>query len=163
MVLTSASMHSRWLTGRAIGLHFLAVIVVAGCLIAGWWQLHQALKGNTLSWAYTVEWPVFAIIAVVAWWHLIHEEPAERAARAEKAAQAGRAAAQRRVEASRTDAGPRSWRDATFDAYEWDEVTEVDANRMAAAAQEEYRAHLDRIAARDGAESRRWRKAKERS
>lgn len=149
-------MLSRWLTARAVGLHFLVVAVVGGCLIAGRWQLHQALKGNTLSWAYTVEWPIFAVIAVVGWWYLIHEEPAERAARAEKAAREKAAAARRRAEAGRADARPRSWREATVDAYEWDQITEGDADRMAAAAQEEYLAHLDRLAARDGAESRRW-------
>jgi len=37
--------------------------------------------GNGLSWFYTFEWPVLAGIAIAAWWHLIHEDPEERAAR----------------------------------------------------------------------------------
>ena len=45
------------------------------CLLAGWWQATRALSGNGLSWAYTVEWPGFALIAVAGWWHLIHEDP----------------------------------------------------------------------------------------
>ena len=74
-------MRGRWFSGRAFGLHAALIVIVPGCLIAGWWQLHQALAGNSLSWAYTFEWPCFAVIASVAWWHLIHEDPAQRAVR----------------------------------------------------------------------------------
>lgn len=61
--------------------HLLVTVIVAGCLLAFWWQVHQALAGNLLSWAYTIEWPIFAVIAVVGWWQLIHEDPSEVAAR----------------------------------------------------------------------------------
>jgi hypothetical protein len=37
-----------------------------------------------LSWFYTFEWPIFVGIALAAWWHLIHEDPAARAARLRK-------------------------------------------------------------------------------
>lgn len=37
------------------------------------WQLDRALGGNTLSWAYTFEWPLFAGYAVYVWWQLIHD------------------------------------------------------------------------------------------
>ncbi len=72
------ALNRRWTGSRALGLHALLVLFGPGCLIAGWWQLHQALAGNTLSWAYTFEWPCFAVIATVAWWHLIHEDPIQR-------------------------------------------------------------------------------------
>ena len=49
--------------------------------MATWWQASRALGGNDLSWFYTFEWPIFAGIAIAAWWHLIHEDPADRAAR----------------------------------------------------------------------------------
>jgi hypothetical protein len=42
---------------------------------AGWWQATRALAGNGLSWVYSVEWPVFALLAVAGWWYLIHEDP----------------------------------------------------------------------------------------
>lgn len=100
----------------------LVVSFTAICLIAGWWQLHQALRGNGLSWAYTVEWPIFAVIAIVAWWHLIHEDPAERAART--------------VKADEPVAG-------------WDDTVAVDPERVAAAARAEYAAHLARLTAAD--------------
>lgn len=61
--------------------HLLVAIIVPGCLIAWWWQVHVALSGNVLAWAYAIEWPIFAVIAVVGWWHLIHEDPDDVAAR----------------------------------------------------------------------------------
>jgi hypothetical protein len=57
-------------------LHVALVVSVPGFLVLGWWQLHRALSGNNLSWAYTVEWPFFAAYAVWMWWKLVHEEPA---------------------------------------------------------------------------------------
>lgn len=68
-------MGSRWYSGRALRLHLTAIVVVPGCLVLGWWQVHRALSGNTLSWAYAVEWPVFAGYGVYLWWKLVHEEP----------------------------------------------------------------------------------------
>ena len=56
-------------------LHVEVLVVVAACAAATWWQASRALGGNGLSWFYTFEWPVFAGIALAAWWHLIHEDP----------------------------------------------------------------------------------------
>ena len=47
------------------------------CLLAGWWQVNRALSGNFLSYLYSVEWPIFAILAAVAWWQLIHDAPVQ--------------------------------------------------------------------------------------
>jgi hypothetical protein len=71
--------HGQWWTRRAIGLHVTLAIVEPGFFAAAWWQLHRALGGNGLSWAYTVEWPLFGIYAVFLWWRLLHE-PAEDSA-----------------------------------------------------------------------------------
>jgi len=71
----------QWLSPRALLLHGELLVVVAACAAATWWQASRALGGNGLSWFYTFEWPVFAGIAVAAWWHLIHEDPVARAAR----------------------------------------------------------------------------------
>jgi hypothetical protein len=65
----------RWLSRRAFVLHFLLVTIVPGCLVAGWWQVHRALSGNLLSYFYSIEWPIFAILGVIAWWQLIHDVP----------------------------------------------------------------------------------------
>ena len=43
------------------------VVSFSGMLWLGDWQLHRALGGNGLSWAYTFEWPLFAGFAVVFW------------------------------------------------------------------------------------------------
>jgi hypothetical protein len=56
-------------------LHLAVVIVAPACVLAGWWQATRALAGNGLSWVYSVEWPIFALIAIAAWWQLIHEDP----------------------------------------------------------------------------------------
>jgi len=46
-------------------------------MFLGWWQINRALSGNELSWAYAVEWPIFACYGVYLWWKLVHESPAE--------------------------------------------------------------------------------------
>jgi len=67
-----------------LGLHLTLAAIVAGCAIAGMWQLGRATGGNTLSWAYTFEWPAFAIVAGIGWWQMVHDEPEERAARKQR-------------------------------------------------------------------------------
>jgi integral membrane protein len=71
----------RWFTKRALTLHLEVLIVAPGCAVAGWWQATRALAGNGLSWFYSIEWPVFAILAIWGWWYLIHEDPEVYAAR----------------------------------------------------------------------------------
>jgi integral membrane protein len=73
----SGARRRRWVSRRALLLHAEVAIVAPGCAVAGWWQATRALAGNSLSWFYSVEWPVFALLAVWGWWHLIHEDPAE--------------------------------------------------------------------------------------
>ena len=70
-----AQFRQRWLSPRALLLHFEVAVVAPGCIAAGWWQATRALAGNGLSWVYSIEWPCFAIVAVVGWWYLIHEDP----------------------------------------------------------------------------------------
>jgi len=43
-------------------------------LYLGGWQLHRAEAGNELSWAYTFEWPIFAICGVAFWVKSVREE-----------------------------------------------------------------------------------------
>ncbi len=69
-------MRNRWLSGQAIALHILALVVVAAMLALGWWQVQRALGGNAQSWAYAIEWPAFAAYAVYMWWKLLHDLPA---------------------------------------------------------------------------------------
>ncbi len=77
----------RWLSRRALLLHLAVVVLAPACALAGWWQATRALAGNGLSWFYSVEWPVFSLLVVAGWWHLIHEDPEERRARKLEAAE----------------------------------------------------------------------------
>jgi hypothetical protein len=57
-----------------LGWHALMVLVVLGMLALGDWQFHRAESGNSLSWAYTFEWPIFAIFVIVFWAKTIKDE-----------------------------------------------------------------------------------------
>jgi hypothetical protein len=39
------------------------------------WQIFRAVGGNSLSWAYVFEWPLFAGYAIYMWWRILHETP----------------------------------------------------------------------------------------
>ena len=49
-----------WFSRRAIKLHVVILIVVPAFLALCLWQISRALGGNSLSWAYVFEWPLFA-------------------------------------------------------------------------------------------------------
>jgi hypothetical protein len=59
---------------RWLGWHLLMVVSFFGMFWLGDWQLRRALSGNGLSWAYTFEWPLFAVFAVVFWAKTIRDE-----------------------------------------------------------------------------------------
>ncbi|HEX4832762.1 MAG TPA: hypothetical protein VH478_16890 [Trebonia sp.] len=54
--------------------HVTAAAGVWGMLWLGDWQYHRAVGGNGLSWAYTFEWPLFAVFGVVFWAKTIRDE-----------------------------------------------------------------------------------------
>jgi hypothetical protein len=78
-----------------LGWHAFAVVAVLGMLWLGDWQFHRAQAGNGLSWAYTFEWPIFAVLGAVFWAKTIIEELAvpdsgrQEAAEIERPAGAG--------------------------------------------------------------------------
>jgi hypothetical protein len=65
----------RYFTPRCVGMHVTLLIVLPAFAWLTDWQLRRALSGNTLSWAYTFEWPLFAGYACYMWWQLIHDDP----------------------------------------------------------------------------------------
>jgi hypothetical protein len=68
---------SRWrclLRPKWLAWHAFAVLAAAGMLWLGAWQLHRAEAGNELSWAYTFEWPLFAVLGAVFWAKTLKEE-----------------------------------------------------------------------------------------
>jgi hypothetical protein len=69
-----ADVHERWLSRRAVSLHFAILVFVPACAIAAWWQINRAAGGNQLSYLYSVLWPAFAILSIYFWWMLIHTD-----------------------------------------------------------------------------------------
>jgi hypothetical protein len=68
---------SRWwclVRPKWLAWHAFAVLAAAGMLWLGDWQLHRAEAGNELSWAYTFEWPLFAVLGAVFWVKTLKEE-----------------------------------------------------------------------------------------
>jgi hypothetical protein len=68
---------SRWrfvLAPKWLAWHLFMVASVCGMLVLGDWQLRRAEAGNSLSWAYTFEWPFFAILAVLFWVKTLRDE-----------------------------------------------------------------------------------------
>ncbi|HUC57932.1 MAG TPA: hypothetical protein VMA95_11060 [Streptosporangiaceae bacterium] len=67
----------RWrvlFTPRWLSWHLFAVVAFIGMWWLGDWQFHRALDGNALSWAYTFEWPIFAIFGAVFWVKTVRDE-----------------------------------------------------------------------------------------
>ena len=75
--MSSAQARPRWhfvFRPRWLAWHAFTLAAVAGMLWLGDWQFHRAESGNGLSWAYTFEWPVFAVFGVVFWAKTIFDE-----------------------------------------------------------------------------------------
>jgi hypothetical protein len=81
--MSSVPARPRWqflFTPKWLGWHAFTVLAVLGMLWLGDWQFHRAESGNALSWAYTFEWPIFAVFGLVFWAKTIRDElkpPAE--------------------------------------------------------------------------------------
>lgn len=77
MAATAGRARPHWailLRPRWLAWHAFAVLATAGMLYLGGWQLHRAESGNELSWAYTFEWPLFAIFGVYFWVKTLRDE-----------------------------------------------------------------------------------------
>jgi hypothetical protein len=74
-VPTTEGSRTRWFSRRSLLLHLAVVVWVPGCGVAAWWQVTIAMSGNELGWLYAVEWPVFAVLGVLGWWQLVHDDP----------------------------------------------------------------------------------------
>jgi hypothetical protein len=59
---------------RWLAWHSMVWIATVGMFFLGDWQLHRAESGNELSWAYTFEWPLFAIFTVFFWVKSLRDE-----------------------------------------------------------------------------------------
>jgi DNA-binding transcriptional regulator of glucitol operon len=54
--------------------HAIAVVLFVGFLGLGWWQYTRAAGGNTLSWGYMFQWPLFALFVGFLWVREIQHE-----------------------------------------------------------------------------------------
>jgi len=81
------------LAPRWLAWHAFVVVAAAGMLWLGNWQFHRAIGGNALSWAYTFEWPVFAVFGIVFWIKTMLDEAKPAAPAADGTSAADRAAA----------------------------------------------------------------------
>jgi DNA-binding transcriptional regulator of glucitol operon len=64
----------RFFTPGWLGLHLIAIVLIGVFLLAGWWQLTRAQGGNLQSWAYVIEWPMFAVFVVAMWVRMVRDE-----------------------------------------------------------------------------------------
>ena len=67
-------MKSKYFSPRAIGLHAVLLLWIVSCALAAWWQVGRAVQGNSLSFLYAIEWPVFAVLGVLGWYALLNLE-----------------------------------------------------------------------------------------
>ena len=67
--------------GPAVRLHLTLAAGLALCIGAFVFEVGRALGGNSLSWAYVFEWPIFAVFAVYMWWNLLHDTDGGRSRR----------------------------------------------------------------------------------
>jgi DNA-binding transcriptional regulator of glucitol operon len=64
----------KYFSPRAIGLHFAVIFWVLGCAFAAWWQVGAAIQGNSLSYLYSIEWPLIGVLGVVGWYSMLNSE-----------------------------------------------------------------------------------------
>lgn len=60
-------------SSHVIRLHVGLTVAEGICISAFVLELSRALSGNTLSWAYVVEWPVLGAYAIYMWHKLLRE------------------------------------------------------------------------------------------
>ncbi len=75
--MAEAGSGPRWrflISPRWLAWHAFAVVAFWGMCWLGDWQFHRAISGNSLSWAYTFEWPLFAVLGGYFWAKTIRDE-----------------------------------------------------------------------------------------
>ena len=67
-------MKSKYLSRRAIVLHLALALWLGMSATAAWWQVGRAVQGNSLSFLYSIEWPVFGVLGVLGWYAMLNVE-----------------------------------------------------------------------------------------
>jgi hypothetical protein len=138
-----------WLSRRALKLHVVILIVVPAFLALCLWQISRALGGNSLSWAYVFEWPIFAAYAVYMWWRFVHEAAEDVSPRVTADADPGGRSAPDSAITANGDATTPPPLDAEKEDAEKEKEEEKDAAELAA-----YNDYLSQLAERDKATGR---------
>lgn len=97
--------------------HVVAVVLVVAFLALGWWQISRAVSGNTLSWAYAFEWPIFAGFIVFLWIREVRDAVDNGRSAAALPAQTPTAGVRRPVRSSRVPVAPDDPDDGELSAY----------------------------------------------
>ncbi|MFG1775736.1 hypothetical protein ACGFIG_04805 [Micromonospora sp. NPDC049048] len=107
-----------------IARHVAMVVLVSGFLGLGWWQFSRAAAGNSISWGYAVEWPIFAGFVVFVWWREVRHTlrgpaaaPREASPSAGTPADATRPVVRRPVRVARASAAADGGEDGDLTAY----------------------------------------------
>ena len=108
-------MTSKWLGPRALVLHLVLLVWLGMCALAAWWQVGRAVQGNTLSFMYAIEWPVFGILGVLGWYALLNLERVTEAKEASRREYEERMRAE--AAAARAEAASREREDPALAAY----------------------------------------------
>ncbi|MHB8379947.1 MAG: hypothetical protein ACYDB2_08535 [Acidimicrobiales bacterium] len=77
-------MRSKYFSRRALVLHLAVILWIAVAAMAGWWQVGRAVQGNSLSFLYSIEWPVIAVLGVLGWYALLNIEKVTEAQETER-------------------------------------------------------------------------------
>ncbi|GAA1872840.1 lipoprotein [Pseudonocardia ailaonensis] len=61
---------------RWLAWHLLAILAVAGCVIAAIWQWSRAgsAMGSALNVGYGIQWPLFAVFFGYMWWRFLRQD-----------------------------------------------------------------------------------------
>lgn len=75
---------SRWLRPWWLLGHLVIGVIAVACLRLGWWQWEHARQGNTLSYGYALQWPLFAAFGVFFWTRVVRERIHRRSGEAQQ-------------------------------------------------------------------------------
>ncbi len=50
------------------------ILWVLVCALAAWWQVGRAIQGNSLSFLYSIEWPVIGVLGILGWYSMLNME-----------------------------------------------------------------------------------------
>lgn len=108
-------MKSKYLSRRALVLHLALLFWIAMCASAAWWQVGRAIEGNSLSFLYSIEWPVFGVLGVLGWYAMLNMEKVtehqEAARREYEEKMRSEALAQRQASAAQEDPSLAAYND----------------------------------------------------